>query len=116
MFNGSFLHFTMPVAANILMIVLRFMMNNYVIDFENNISIVYIRELEEKGYILRNMFRETRTPLPQTSSIIPLKSTSILDKNGILINPLNVFYEGYWAYEKFADSLPLDYVLLNSMQ
>lgn len=86
------------------------------LDFENNISIVYIRELEEKGYILRNMFRETRTPLPQTSSIIPLKSTSILDKNGILINPLNVFYEGYWSYEKFADSLPLDYVLLNSMQ
>ena len=86
------------------------------LDFENNISVVYTRELEEKGYILRNMFRKTRTPLPQTSSVIPLKSPSILDKNGILINPLNVFYEGYWSYEKFADSLPLDYVPLTSMQ
>ena len=86
------------------------------LDFENNISVVYTRELEEKGYILRNMFRKTRTPLPQTSSVIPLKSPSILDKNGILINPLSVFYEGYWSYEKFADSLPLDYVPLTSMQ
>jgi len=85
------------------------------LDFENNISVVYTRELEEKGYISRNMFRKTRTPLPQTSSVIPLKSPSILDKNGILINPLNVFYEGYWSYEKFADSLPLDYVPLSSM-
>lgn len=86
------------------------------LDFQNNISVVYTRELEEKGYILRNMFRKTRTPLPQTSSVIPLKSPSILDKNGILINPLSVFYEGYWSYEKFADSLPLDYVPLTSMQ
>ena len=86
------------------------------LDFENNISVVYTRELEEKGYILRNMFRKTRIPLPQTSSVIPLKSPSILDKNGILINPLSVFYEGYWSYEKFADSLPLDYVPLTSMQ
>ena len=82
----------------------------YYLDFENNISIVYTKEREEKGYISRNMFGEMRTPLPQTSSIIPLKSSSILDKNGILINPLNIFYEGYWSYEKFADSLPLDYV------
>ena len=56
------------------------------------------------------MFGEMRTPLPQTSSIIPLKSPSILDKNGILINSLILFYEGYWSNEKFADSLPLGYV------
>jgi hypothetical protein len=82
----------------------------FYLDFENNISVVYTKEREEKGYISRNIFGEMRTPLPQTSSIIPLKSPSILDKNGILINSLNVFYEGYWSYEKFADSLPLDYV------
>jgi hypothetical protein len=80
------------------------------LDFENNISVVYTKELEEKGYILRNMFRKMRKPLPQTSSVIPLKTPSILDRNGVLINPLNVLYEGYWSYEKFANSLPLDYV------
>ena len=82
----------------------------YSLDFENNISVVYTKELEEEGYILRNMFSKMRTPLSQTSSIIPLKSSSIIDKNGILINPLNVLYEGYWSYEKFANSLPLDYI------
>jgi hypothetical protein len=82
----------------------------YYLDFENNIIIVYTKELEEKGYIYRNIFSERRKPLPQTSSVIPVKSPSMLDKNGILANPLNVLYEGYWSYEKFADSLPLDYV------
>jgi hypothetical protein len=66
----------------------------FYLDFENSISVVYTKDREEKGYISRNIFGEIRTPLPQTSSIIPLKSPAILDKNGILINALNVFYEG----------------------
>lgn len=82
----------------------------YSLDFENNLSVVYTKELEERGYISRNMFREMREPLPQTSSIIPLKHPSVIDRNGVLVNPLNVIYEGYWSYEKFANSLPLDYV------
>ncbi len=79
------------------------------LNFDNNLSIVYTKELEEEGYILRNSFSELRKALPQTSSIIPLKFPSILDKNGTLVSPLDVFYEGYWSYEKFANSLPLDY-------
>ncbi|SHM98808.1 carboxypeptidase-like regulatory domain-containing protein [Polaribacter sp. KT 15] len=79
------------------------------LNFKNNLSIVYTKELEEEGYILRAAFSKPRKALPQTSSIIPLKLPTIIDKNGTLINPLNVFYEGYWSYEKFANSLPLDY-------
>jgi hypothetical protein len=83
----------------------------FYLDFENNISVVYTKEVEEIGFITRNAFSKLRKPLPQTSSIIPLKFPSILDKNGTLVSPLDVFYEGYWSYEKLADSLPLDYVV-----
>ncbi|SDS42610.1 CarboxypepD_reg-like domain-containing protein [Polaribacter sp. KT25b] len=82
----------------------------FYLDFENNISVVYTKELEETGFITRNAFSKIRNPLPQSSAIIPLKFPSILDKDGALVNPLDVFYEGYWSYEKFADSLPLDYI------
>ncbi|WP_405608608.1 carboxypeptidase-like regulatory domain-containing protein [Polaribacter sp. Asnod1-A03] len=83
---------------------------NYFLDFENNISVTYTKEKEEKGFILRNAFSKMRTPSFQNSYVIPLKKLpSILDKRGILVNSLDVFYEGYWSYEKFANSLPLDY-------
>ena len=81
----------------------------YYLDFENNLSIVYTKEKEEKGYILRNAFSKMREPLAQTSSIIAIHIPTILDKNGLLVSPLDVYYEGYWSYEKFANSLPLDY-------
>lgn len=81
----------------------------FYLDFENNLSVVYTKEKEEKGYILRNVFNKMREPLAQTSSIIAINIPTILDKNGFLVSPLDVYYEGYWAYEKFANSLPLDY-------
>lgn len=81
----------------------------FYLDFKNNLSVVYTKEMEEKGYILRNSFGKTRAPSAQTSSIIPMKIPTILDKNGFLVGPLDVFYEGYWSYEKFGNSLPMDY-------
>jgi hypothetical protein len=83
--------------------------NTFYLDFENNISVVYTKELEEEGFITRSAFSKIRNPLPQTSSVIPMEKDIILDKNGVLAYPLDVFYEGYWSYEKFANSLPLDY-------
>jgi len=81
----------------------------YYLDFENNLSIVYTKDKEVKGYILRNSFSNMRAPLAQTSSIIPIKIPTILDRNGLLLSPLDVFYEGYWSYEKFGNSLPVEY-------
>lgn len=80
------------------------------LDFKNNLSVIYTKEKEEKGFILRNMFSKKRKPLPQTSSLIPLSIPTMLNKRGLLLNPLDMFFEGYWSYEKFADSLPLDYI------
>ena len=81
----------------------------FYLNFENNISVVYTNEKEEKSYIFRNPFSKPREATFQTSAIIPMNFPSEIDKNGALISPLDIFYEGYWSYEKFANSLPLDY-------
>jgi len=86
------------------------------LSFENNISIVYKNELEEMGYITRNIFSKKRAPTFQTSSLIPMEKNIYVDKTGVLVNPLAVFHEGYWSYEKFANSLPLDYEPVGNSQ
>lgn len=83
---------------------------NYYLNFENNLSIVYNKEKEEMAYVNRSFFNRKKTPQPQTSSILPVEKNNLVDETGILVNPLSVIYEGYWSFEKFANTLPLDYV------
>jgi len=83
--------------------------NNFMLQFEDNLMIVYAKEKEEEGYILRNPFSKPRKALSQTSNIIPLVDKSIIYSTGILAQPLDVLYEGYWSYEKISHLLPLDY-------
>ena len=83
--------------------------NQTYLQFDNNLRITYLREKEEKGYILRNPFSKPRKAFLQASNIIPLAEKFIIYPKGILANPLDVLYEEYWSYEKFAHSLPLDY-------
>lgn len=83
--------------------------NSYYLNFNHNIMVVYTKEKEENGYILRNIFSKMRTPTFQTSNIIPNRMPIKITKNGLLENALSITYEGYWSYEKFANSLPLDY-------
>jgi hypothetical protein len=91
-------------------------LNTTYLTFKDNILVVYTKEKEEKGYILRNVFSKMRKASPQSSSIISQRTPTPIDQKGILIRPLDVFYEGYWSYEKFANSLPLDYVPPINMQ
>lgn len=84
--------------------------HQYYLIFDDNLSIVYTKEKEELRFLRIELFSKRTTPLAQTSSFIPLKPNIIIDERGILKEPLSAYYEGYWSYEKFANSLPLDYV------
>jgi hypothetical protein len=90
--------------------------NAFYLSFQDNLSIVYTKEKEELRFITRNGFNNKRDPLSQTSSLIPLEKDIQLDKSGVLRQPLKAYYEGYWSYEKFGNSLPLDYVPVGSSQ
>ena len=81
------------------------------LSFENYLSVIYSKEKEENNYV-QGPFGITRKPLKvQTSYITMLSKVIPIDISGIITNPLSVHVEGYWAYEQFADALPLNYTL-----
>lgn len=46
-----------------------------------------------------------------SSSYINLRNNKVeLDKNGIIKNPLEVIYNGFWVYEKLGNQLPFNYI------
>lgn len=78
--------------------------NQNLLRFPNHLKIKYMNEPEEDNY------RRGPNKLQyQVSTISLLVDSSVIDNTGILINPLDMFIEGYWSYEKIADTLPLDY-------
>jgi hypothetical protein len=44
------------------------------------------------------------------SGILMITSPVVLDKKGVLENPLSVQYTGYWSYERIATLLPMDFI------
>ena len=74
--------------------------------FLDFLSITYLNEAPEENYYSR----DGSSRHAQTSTMTMLSKYAILDASGKIINPLDVFYEGYWGFEQFADNLPVDYI------
>ena len=83
-----------------------------ILTFQDYLSIVYLNEKEEASYLNSGFSKVLREAGPQTSSITLLNEKTILDESGALLDPLSVFSEGYWAFEKLAETLPLNYCIL----
>lgn len=89
--------------------IVQFEDSKHILSFPNYLSIIYTKEAEEDNYVM-GIFGKKRSPLAvQTSAMTMLVKQALLDPSGEIINPLDVFYEGYWAFEQFADALPLNY-------
>lgn len=77
--------------------------------FNNCIQLTYVKELEKDEY-LAQMSPMRKTKMPQTSIIYLVNNQFvIIDKSGLYFEPLDLFSEGYMAWEKFAEMLPTDY-------
>lgn len=48
-------------------------------------------------------------PIQEVSELRFLGPDAIIQPNGYLTNPLSIRLDGYWAFEKIGESLPLDY-------
>ncbi|OSY87212.1 hypothetical protein WH52_12165 [Tenacibaculum holothuriorum] len=83
--------------------------NKPFLNFQDYLSIIYKNESEENNYLLGLFGKRKKASGVQTSNIILLEGKSQIDNTGILINPNAIFNEGYWAFEAFANMLPLDY-------
>jgi hypothetical protein len=61
----------------------------------------------------REQFRSEKTPVQARSSfssVVSIKHRPILtDKNGNLVQPLSVAFDGFWSTRRLADRLPFDY-------
>ncbi len=79
------------------------------LDFNNYLSITYTKEPEEENYLIGMFGKRKKASGVQSSSIVLLEGKSQIDSSGILLNPNAIFNEGYWAFEAFANMLPLDY-------
>lgn len=92
--------------------------SRYRLDFNDYLEVVYQNEPQPSAY---QRFREQRTNadlrmpsdgyerLPQVS-ILELKDSEIkFDKTGYVFNPTDYIVHGYWAWERIADLVPIDY-------
>jgi hypothetical protein len=77
----------------------------YAIDFDNHLYIIYDKEFEEPQFV-----NGGQKNIPQFTILSLLESPALVEKNGHLINPLAIVFEGRWGYEKMGELLPFDYL------
>lgn len=80
-------------------------MDMFAIEFRNHLYVVYNKEFEEPQFASGGL-----SNIPQTSILSLLESPALVEKNGHLINPLAIVFEGRWGNEKIGELLPLDYL------
>ncbi|MFD1188459.1 carboxypeptidase-like regulatory domain-containing protein [Pontibacter rugosus] len=79
------------------------------LSFKGFYQIVYTGEKEEQGYLLQESMFNKRQPTFQTSVLSLQTDAVLLEPNGNVSDPLSLFVEGYWGWEKLGAMLPLDY-------
>ena len=88
------------------------------LSFPYNLQVTFNNEVEEFQYALQRQPRTHDMPerrkvfVKHQQSIIGLaaKKAVVVTGNGLYFEPLDLFTEEYWAWEKLAELLPIDYV------
>ena len=79
--------------------------------FHDQLQVTYQREKPDPRYAPPGPVGGPPPPPPtaQVSTLYLLQPEAEFQANGQLAEPLSVFTEGYWAFEKMGEFLPLDY-------
>ncbi|RDC54207.1 carboxypeptidase-like regulatory domain-containing protein [Pedobacter chinensis] len=83
------------------------------INFTDKLYIVYTKEMEDPMFsnrIGQSISRPLDMPNYQISTITLQVAPVYFYENGGIYNPRSMLYSGYWAWEKIADSVPMDYI------
>lgn len=82
------------------------------VSYTDALYVMYKNELETPVYRNSGNWQSRPLDMPnyQISVVHLLVSPAYIFANGGILNPRSFLYEGYWAYEKMADSVPLDYL------
>ncbi len=83
--------------------------NNYLLTLKGKLMVQYDKEPASKAYLKKNTFVQGNMPVG-FRAYVSIKSDSLqIASNGIVNNPMDAEYSGYWIYEKAANMLPLNY-------
>jgi hypothetical protein len=70
----------------------------------------YGKNPSSKIYLSRNTFLQGGLPVGFRAYVTVTAPAISLNNAGIINNPMDVLYAGYWIYEKAANMLPYNYV------
>ena len=84
--------------------------NNYNVTIAGKMMVQYGKEPATKNYLRKNTFIQGDIPGGFRSYITATAPVISLNREGIINNPINVLYGGYWIYEKAANMLPYNYM------
>lgn len=86
--------------------------NLKMINYTDALFIIYKNEMEPSGFSMTG-HRQSRPfgmPEYQISVIHKLEPRAYFYANGGTADPRSLLFQGYWAYEKVGDMVPMDYV------
>ncbi len=83
--------------------------SNVKLNFKNSLLVTYIQEKEEETYRKRTFNGLKEIDNSQASTIMLLEGPVTIFPFGVVEKPTSVYNKGYWIFEAFAHSLPLDY-------
>lgn len=83
--------------------------NEYVLNFEGHLEIVYMGEQEDPAYLEWSLRPARSNPRFQTSWTFLDHGPAMVDYKGDTMDPYAVVFMGYWAFERVADDPPREY-------
>ena len=82
----------------------------YELKIKDGWRIFYSKNTSLKLDIMKKAVISGQPPTGTTMGLRLRESPVLLSDKGILLTPINVFYDGMWGYERLANMLPEDYV------
>lgn len=79
--------------------------------FSDNLMVLYKNEKEKPEYVTQRSGMNMKPQAQHSLIYFVVDEPVIVEKSGLFFNPLNIFTEDYWAWEKTAEMLPADYQL-----
>ncbi|MDN3658059.1 carboxypeptidase-like regulatory domain-containing protein [Ferruginibacter paludis] len=84
--------------------------SNYNVVIPGKLMVQYGKNPSSKSYLSKNTFLQGGLPVGFRAYVTVTSPAISLNNAGIINNPMDVLYAGYWIYEKAANMLPYNYV------
>ena len=81
----------------------------YIASWKDKLMVQYLKNPASKPYLSKKVLLGGNPPIGARSHLLLNEASVGIDSFGILTDPTNILYTGYWSYEKAANLLPYNY-------